>query len=76
MCVSSPSAGFCAGTGAYSGAVLVGDTGAVVAKQVGLPLYPAAVVAAVCLRDIALCDPSHPWDKVTGTWLTVTATKF
>ena len=56
------------------GAVPVGDTGALWVMQVVLPLSP--VVAAVCLQDTVLHDPSHLWDKVTGTWLTATAGKY
>lgn len=68
----SPSAVFCADIGIYTGAVLADDTGAVRVIQVGLPLSPVDV-AAVCLQDTVLRDPSRLWDKVTDTWLTVTA---
>lgn len=71
----SPSEVFCADTGIYTGAVLADDTGAVRVIQVGLPLSPVAV-AAVCLQDIALHDPSHLWDKVIDTGLTVTARTY
>lgn len=59
VCASSPSADDCAGSSAYAGAILAGDTGAEVVKQVLLPLYPAVAVG-VYLRDTALHDPSHP----------------
>ena len=68
----SPSAVFCADTGIYTGAVLADDTGAVRVIQFGLPLSPVDV-AAVCLQDTVLLDPSRLWDKVIDTWLTVTA---
>ena len=76
VCASSPSADDCAGSSAYAGAVLAGDTGAEVVKHVLLPLNPAvvAVVAVgVYLPDTALHDPSHPLGKVTGIWPTLTA---
>ena len=74
MRVSSPSADFFADSGGYTGTVLVGDSGAEVVRQVGLPLYPVpAAVAAACSQGTALRDPSHLWGKVTGTWPTVTA---
>ena len=71
----SPSAVFCADTGIYTGAVLADDTGAVRVIQVGLPLSLVAV-AVVCLRDTVLRDPSHLWDKVIDTGLTVTARTY
>ena len=78
----SPTADACADNGAFVGAALAGDTGAVLVKQVLLPLHPAAAAAAAAavvvayLRDTVLCDPSHPLDKVTGIWPTLTARKY
>lgn len=76
-CMPSPTADVCAGNGAFAGADLAGDTGVVLAKQVFLPLHPgaAAAVVVVYLPDTVPCDPSHPLDKVTGIWLTLTARK-
>lgn len=72
---SSPSAVFYADTGIYTGAALADDTGAVRIIQVELPLSPV-VVADVCLQDTVLRDPSHLWDRVIDTGLTLTARKY
>lgn len=58
--------------GAYIGAVLACDVGAVVVKLMVLPRHPAlvAVAAVVCLPDTGSRDLLHPSDKGTGTWLT------
>ena len=69
----SPCAEFCADTGAYTGVVPVGDTGAEGGTQVELPLFP--VVVAVCSPSIVWHDLSHPWDMVTGTLLILSAMK-
>ena len=69
----SPCAEFCADTGAYTGVVPVGDTGAEGGTQVELPLSP--VVVAVCSPSTVWHDLSHPWDMVTGTLLILSAMK-
>ena len=69
----------CAGAdmGAYIGAVLACDVGAVMVKLMVLPRHPAlvAVAAVVCLLDTGPRDLLHPSDKGTGIWLTWPARK-
>ena len=79
-CTSLPTAHqLCLGAdmGAYIGAVLACDVGAVVVKLMVLPRHPAlvAVAAVVGLPDTGPSDLLHPSDKGTGIWLTWTVSK-